>query len=59
MSPLGYATARTRVCSLFTPVVSSRVDNVLVGIAPDPIQPTFQFNNVLDVLRGRPLSDSY
>jgi len=35
----------------FTPLVNSRVDNVLVKMATDMNQPLFQFINALDVCR--------
>jgi len=44
----------------FTPRVNSRVDNILVNIAPHLNQPLSQFTNALDVcvvntfLNGRP-----
>ena len=39
----------TNICSRpFTPLVNSRIDNVLVRIAPELNQPLFQFVNAME-----------
>jgi len=39
--------------SLFTRLVDSRVDNVLVTIAPDLNRPLFNFINIVDICTGK------